>query len=136
MLGYGGTEMDQYHTSLNIVRIMEKYNHIQTGLEKNLVCMASFFWVYTTPNRFSMVLVCMVSFCIKLVCMEGVTTFASLLINSSKCAKGCHLRQPSHSWTTCGPNIIYICLQLVKIIEPEARPPFIRYNLSLHNALL
>ena len=26
--------MDQYHTSLHIVGIMEKYNHIQTGLEK------------------------------------------------------------------------------------------------------
>ena len=26
--------MDQYHISLHIVGIMEKYNHIQTGLEK------------------------------------------------------------------------------------------------------
>ena len=30
----GGTEMDQYHTSLHIVGIIEKYDHIQTGLEK------------------------------------------------------------------------------------------------------
>ena len=35
--------MDQYHTSLHIVGIMEKYDHIQTGLDKNLVCIASFF---------------------------------------------------------------------------------------------
>ena len=26
--------MDEYHTSLHIVGIMEKYDHIQTGLEK------------------------------------------------------------------------------------------------------
>ena len=63
--------MDQYLTSLHIIGIMEKYDHIQTGLEKNLVCMELFFWVYTTPNRLGMVSVCMVSFCIKLVCMEG-----------------------------------------------------------------
>ena len=29
-----------------------------------------------------------------------------------------------------------VCMLPVKIIEPEARPPFTSYNLSLHNALL
>ena len=34
-------------------------------------------------------------------------------------------------------NVIYTSVnRKVKIIEPEAGPPFTRYNLSLHNALL
>ena len=61
--------MDQYHTSLHIVGIMEKYDHIQTGLEKKFGLYGVVFsGIY---NRFGMVSVYMVSFCIKSVCMEG-----------------------------------------------------------------
>ena len=63
---------EQHNTSLHIVGIMEKYDHIQTGLEKNTWSVwRRFFRVYTTPYRFGMVSVCMASFCIEWVCMVG-----------------------------------------------------------------
>ena len=45
------------------------------------------------------------------------------------------LAQPDCSITKVSRNM-HKALSIVKIIEPEAGPPFTRYNWSLHNALL
>ena len=45
------------------------------------------------------------------------------------------LAQPDYS-TTKGSRYMHKALSIVKIIEPEAGPPFTSYNSSLHNALL
>ena len=45
------------------------------------------------------------------------------------------LAQPDYS-TAKGSQYMHKALSIVKIIEPEAGPPFTRYNSLLHNALI
>ena len=45
------------------------------------------------------------------------------------------LAQPDYSITK-GSRYMHKAFSIVKIIEPEAGPPFTSYNSSLHNALL
>ena len=45
------------------------------------------------------------------------------------------LAQPDYN-TTKGSRYMHQAFSIVNIIEPEAGPPFTRYNSSLHNAML